>query len=430
MDNQTLSLQIENIGKLKNAHLKIDGISIIAGENNTGKSTICKALYSIVNSVYFELNSINYEAIRLLSRFTDAIRTHLLKIRHTHSQEYIVLYALYQEVDLNPYLPGFPHSVVDKLDRIFSHIDDTTDTQMTSEKMFFYRFKDSIKNLGYESFVIENRLYSNLDTALGSLFNPNETANFKLKQDNINLISFRVNHRLINSLTLSKNKAERSLTPRNITYIESPMVLDFANTILRSPAKNEMGTKDKIQSYNRDLLEKISRPHNQKHLGSILGTGLAFFPGGDFSYDDLTKSFQYQINHRTFDIGEVATGIKSFGILKLLVENQFLREGDVIIFDEPEVHLHPAWQIEFVKIIIGLQKRYNCYFIITTHSPYFLEALNVYGKKMNAPINNYLTKKCANSSKFELVELHESYEESIRSLALPFLELENDIHNP
>lgn len=45
-----MQLEIKNIGKVKNANITIDGITVIAGENNTGKSTIGKALFSLFHT--------------------------------------------------------------------------------------------------------------------------------------------------------------------------------------------------------------------------------------------------------------------------------------------------------------------------------------------------------------------------------------------
>ena len=36
---------IERIGKIEKADVELKGITVIAGENNTGKSTVGKALY-------------------------------------------------------------------------------------------------------------------------------------------------------------------------------------------------------------------------------------------------------------------------------------------------------------------------------------------------------------------------------------------------
>lgn len=47
-----MRLELENIGKLSKADIELNGITVIAGENNTGKSTVGKALYSIFNGLY------------------------------------------------------------------------------------------------------------------------------------------------------------------------------------------------------------------------------------------------------------------------------------------------------------------------------------------------------------------------------------------
>ena len=47
-----MKLFLKNIGKIAEATVEIKGISVIAGENNTGKSTVGKALFSVFNSFY------------------------------------------------------------------------------------------------------------------------------------------------------------------------------------------------------------------------------------------------------------------------------------------------------------------------------------------------------------------------------------------
>ena len=45
-----MRISLKNIGKVKEANIEIRGITVIGGENNTGKSTVGKALYSAFNS--------------------------------------------------------------------------------------------------------------------------------------------------------------------------------------------------------------------------------------------------------------------------------------------------------------------------------------------------------------------------------------------
>ena len=45
-----MKLTLKNIGKIGTASVEINGITVIAGENNTGKSTIGRALFAVFNS--------------------------------------------------------------------------------------------------------------------------------------------------------------------------------------------------------------------------------------------------------------------------------------------------------------------------------------------------------------------------------------------
>lgn len=46
-----MKLNIKNFAKIKEADIVIDGITVIAGENNTGKSTVGKVLFSVFNAL-------------------------------------------------------------------------------------------------------------------------------------------------------------------------------------------------------------------------------------------------------------------------------------------------------------------------------------------------------------------------------------------
>ena len=46
-----MKLKIQNFAKIKEANIVIDGITVSAGENNTGKSTVGKILFSLFNAL-------------------------------------------------------------------------------------------------------------------------------------------------------------------------------------------------------------------------------------------------------------------------------------------------------------------------------------------------------------------------------------------
>ena len=45
-----MRIQVNNVGIIKDADIEINGITVLAGKNGTGKSTIGKCLYSMFNS--------------------------------------------------------------------------------------------------------------------------------------------------------------------------------------------------------------------------------------------------------------------------------------------------------------------------------------------------------------------------------------------
>lgn len=63
-----MRLELENVGKITSANIKLDGITVIAGENNTGKSTIGKMLFCVFNAFYKIEEQIRDERVKSISR--------------------------------------------------------------------------------------------------------------------------------------------------------------------------------------------------------------------------------------------------------------------------------------------------------------------------------------------------------------------------
>lgn len=47
-----VKIRLQNIGKFTEAEIELKGITVVTGANNTGKSTMGKALYCIFHSLY------------------------------------------------------------------------------------------------------------------------------------------------------------------------------------------------------------------------------------------------------------------------------------------------------------------------------------------------------------------------------------------
>ena len=100
--------------------------------------------------------------------------------------------------------------------------------------------------------------------------------------------------------------------------------------------------------------------------------------------------------------------MKSFVVLKMLVEKGCIKEKDVIILDEPEIHLHPQWQVAYAELIVLLQKHFDLNIVVTTHSPYFVDAINLFSCKydIDKKVNYYLSTNMGAVAKMENVTDH------------------------
>lgn len=76
-----------------------------------------------------------------------------------------------------------------------------------------------------------------------------------------------------------------------------------------------------------------------------------------------------------------ASGVKQLGIIQILLANRILNKNSFIIIDEVEVNLHPDWQIKLAEILVLMIKELNIYVYLNSHSPQFIEALEVYSAK-------------------------------------------------
>jgi len=103
--------------------------------------------------------------------------------------------------------------------------------------------------------------------------------------------------------------------------------------------------------------------------------------------ENKNSKFVYRKNGEDIDLKNLSTGLKTFAIIKMLLQNGTLEENGTIILDEPEIHLHPEWQLKFAELIVLLQKEFKMHILLTTHSPYFLKAVQVYSKSIKYQIN-------------------------------------------
>ena len=167
-----------------------------------------------------------------------------------------------------------------------------------------------------------------------------------------------------------------------VFYIDDPHIVDELEEI----------SMEKIKfSHRGQLIENLLNVEKESVINELLAEDrwekindkLNDIIQGKFTRKKNGRSFFYEEKngYEKINVKNLSMGLKVFTIIKLLIQNNSLKENGTIILDEPEIHLHPEWQIKFAELIVLLQKEFGMHILLTTHSPYFLKAIQVYSKK-------------------------------------------------
>jgi predicted ATP-dependent endonuclease of OLD family len=407
----SMVFEINNIGKIQKAAIEMRGITVIAGNNNTGKSTYGKILYCIFNAfcnaknIIYEERKGTIENIIIrsfhISPYRNKFRTFVNTIiEHQSSKEEIR--DLLEEALHNKLVPT--NNMEDTINTVFEKIVQSNKiTNKQIQKTILTRFLraefgnriihvNHVEEMGTISLKIKGKILS------ASIEN-NECIDFT---DDVGII-------------------------HNALYIDTPFILDEITFYYPHFIKNGSGhRKYLLESLSKSsddvsaVEEILAREQLQRVLSNIRNV-----VNGEFKQIDDDFMFQEDGLNVPLGMFNISTGMKPFLIIKRLLEAGEIKERGILIFDEPEIHLHPEWQLKYAELLVLLQKEFNLNILLTTHSPYFLNAIEVYSKKNNISghCNYYLTDTQGDMCTIQ--EVIGDLDLVYQKLARPFQELEN-----
>ena len=127
--------------------------------------------------------------------------------------------------------------------------------------------------------------------------------------------------------------------------------------------------------------------------------------GGNFGFERNQAVFSLNDeDDMSLPMSNTASGVKQIGVLQLLLANRKLQPGSFLIIDEPEVNLHPEWQVKFAGILVLLAKDLDITLYINTHSPLFIQAIDAYSEyhDLNDETYYYLTEEAEIVGKYDI----------------------------
>ena len=172
---------------------------------------------------------------------------------------------------------------------------------------------------------------------------------------------------------------------KDATFIDSPLILNNHDVLARSQTLLDMDQRRSSRLgqpyttlHTKDLFDKLRTPVLPFDLFGKDKADLAHeiqnIIDGEIAYDRNDRDFVFRRRGASVSIKNTASGIKVFGLLQILVTNEFVAKNTVLIFDEPENHLHPKWQLKLAQLLLKLVEN-GVYVLVSSHSPYLIEAL-------------------------------------------------------
>lgn len=438
-----MKLTIENIGNVKNAEIEINGISVIAGQNGTGKSTISRSLFSIFSANYDVIKKISNDRTKAINDFLEDYLSDIEMNRKNNSEigiaRRIVPSFLYTELT-----KIISKNLLIFLDKNYSEhnneslkksiIESINEFNKRNSKYFVLNIKDLDLN------VLSENIKEILSQSDQSIFNQILTAHltdeFHNQINNIydpltGLISLRIKDEQIN-VEVNKNRATADKLinfKTDVVYIDDAAAI--VENLFSTKFLNKFSTKflneflNKIDlklDHNAHLIEQLRDERNNTYTLRAKITdrlNLVFNEINHILKTDIVNSSEDEEDEKKLNIINYSSGMKTFYLIKSLLENGVIRENGTLILDEPEVHLHPEWQLKFAEIIVLLQKEFGLHILINSHSPYLVEAIDIFSKKndTNDSVKYYL----ANSS---IEDVTDSIDKIYEQMYVPLNRLE------
>ena len=415
-----MEITLKNIGKLKNATVIIDGITVIAGENNTGKSTVGKALYSFFNAHHSIEDQIRNARISSIRR-----------ILNNSFMQYTTRYYIIEPDHLEQVLNDVMATRDDKaIRKCLKSLLEKYELEVSAEEIDSVVKRIIEINLLSDNMILKSVLYRRLDDEFyGQITNLYSTRYGK--------IALKIKNSEISASISKKNvvklEGEFNLWAEPI-YLDDPFILDeledgygyyrWRNYYHQSyNHREQLKRKLKSQTDDSHIIDEIIADQKFSQIYNLISTVCE----GDMVIGRNDKA-GYRVNgqNRMLDIKNLSTGLKTFVILKKLLMDGTIVENGTIILDEPEIHLHPEWQLILAELTVLIHKLFGVNILLNTHSPYFLNAIEIYSIKHNVNDNcRYYLAKSINDTEAEIQEVTGNLELIYKGLARPLQTLEN-----
>ncbi len=384
---------IRDYHAIKEAEIKLDGITVLSGINGCGKSTLSRWLYYLINGAKgFEIylfDEYKNKIGNILSRMQFACADLERYIRKDDLLDKTSLYKLIQIINEFGFVKNIRNVKIDTIEDLFLealHVTKNFLTEAMSIDLPYTRkarilnylnidVEDKDFNQAIEYFVEQNtRLINKLSSQLKKDIQEREikkffdliNENFEIQNDIPSFIQLEEDGVDI----IEKDHISTLFNLQQAVYIDTPMAVEMGDTenILWKALRDIMINEKQIDEFQLKEKKLMLRVKGILEGETVLEKGDLF----------KTNSLRYISKDKKVNIllKDAATGFKTFSYLQRLLENGLLNDETLLMIDEPEAHLHPQWIVEFARLLVLLNKELGLKIMIASHNPDMVAAIH------------------------------------------------------
>ena len=418
-----MKITLKNIGIIKDSTVAIDGITVITGKNNSGKSTFGKAVYSVVSAT----ENLYMNATRDIVEFAEGLVTNRLRanemnilfrrannlsfnnygiLKDVYNHHYPRVSSIPELKDMILFIISAAEGVsLDKEDGLLLKSILLKQNEIEESKEKFSKDLHEVLDLidQYSDFIQyeQRKLTNTLMVEYNGQLTP-----VKLKditdceiivqtEDNEYSVKIDVKGQQVKysgSIPFSEDD--------NVIFIDDVTILDNIRLDTRrrgdlffgveefdfyiDASKHDLALSKKLEKEAKGIIGAMVDEDRYREVETLINTVI--------NDDIVEKENRYVFSSDGLELSNLATGAKAFAILKMLLMNGSINKNTILILDEPESHLHPEWQNLFAQIVALLVKEIGIKVILTSHSPNFVLAMQTYSMKYRlGDVTNFYT---------------------------------------